>query len=329
VLPGEIVRQCVANIQSGVLNPVAQLNMTHLIVDEFQDFNPIDLMFVGALMGAGVTTFVAGDDDQSVYSFRYASPTGIQTFATTPPGTNHVLADCFRCTPAVVTAATAVVTAHPLPNRIPKALNSLYAAAAPPLAGSVFRWRFPRENREAQAIAESCRDLIAAGVPASEILILLSNKRLLGQPIVAALEAAGVPFDPLNTERYLDTRDGRFVFSCLRIACDDDDYIAHRTLLGTLPGVGITTSRGTTDKVVSQNQNYKDIFYAALPAGVFSARETNALARARAAAASMAGWQGTDTLVQRGAALEQLLDKGSAMRLDRHGSTRHFICHKA
>jgi DNA helicase II / ATP-dependent DNA helicase PcrA len=80
VLPGEIVRQCVEGIAAHTLDPVAQLHIEQLIVDEFQDLNPIDLMFIDALVQGGVTTFAAGDDDQSVYSFRFASPVGIQNF---------------------------------------------------------------------------------------------------------------------------------------------------------------------------------------------------------------------------------------------------------
>jgi len=73
---GEIVRQCVTRITAGTLDPVAQLHVEHLIADEFQDLNPIDLEFVDSMIQGGVITFAAGDDDQSIYSFRFASPTG-------------------------------------------------------------------------------------------------------------------------------------------------------------------------------------------------------------------------------------------------------------
>src|SRR5438034_6321604 len=105
VLPGEIVRQCVSAYDAGIMNPVELVGMSHLVVDEFQDLNPCDQEFIDGLIQRGVITFIAGDDDQSIYSFRYASPSGIQDFTTRYVGsTAHLLSDCFRCTPSVVAA---------------------------------------------------------------------------------------------------------------------------------------------------------------------------------------------------------------------------------
>jgi superfamily I DNA/RNA helicase len=74
VLPGEIVRECLRQIVVGNLDAVALIHLQQLIVDEYQDLNPIDQQFVDELISRGVVTFVAGDDDQSIYSFRYGSP---------------------------------------------------------------------------------------------------------------------------------------------------------------------------------------------------------------------------------------------------------------
>ncbi len=100
VLPGEIVRQCVHEMNAGNINPVELLQIQHLIVDEFQDLNPMDLDFIDGLVTEGATVFIAGDDDQSIYSFRFANPSGIQTFPDRHPGTSsHTLDECFRCMP--------------------------------------------------------------------------------------------------------------------------------------------------------------------------------------------------------------------------------------
>jgi hypothetical protein len=66
VLPGEIVRQCVTQMTAGILNAVQLLDLRHLVVDEFQDLNPMDLQFVDSIIDQGATVFVAGDDDQSI-----------------------------------------------------------------------------------------------------------------------------------------------------------------------------------------------------------------------------------------------------------------------
>jgi DNA helicase-2/ATP-dependent DNA helicase PcrA len=270
VLPGEIVRQCLAQIVAGNLDPVNLIHLEHLIVDEFQDLNPIDLQFVDELIARGVSTFVCGDDDQSIYSFRYANPAGIQDFTQRYPNAGrHTLTDCFRCTCAVAAAAQALVQAHPAPNRIANTLTSLYAAAVPPAAGIVYRWRHATAVAEADAIASSCRDLIQAGVGPREILILLSNQRSQSRTITDALTAAGVPFESPQQNTFIDSDVGRFVLAALRIVCDTNDYVAHRLILGMRPGVGIGTCSTIRQAVIANQLNYRDLFYQqAIPAAI-------------------------------------------------------------
>jgi DNA helicase II / ATP-dependent DNA helicase PcrA len=204
VLPGEIVRECLSQIVAGNLDPVALLHLQHLIVDEYQDLNPIDQQFVDQLIARGVITFVAGDDDQSIYSFRYGSPSGIQNFTQRyPSAAPHTLTDCFRCAHLIADAANALMIGYPSQNRIPKVLNSLYAGAAPAVAGVVHRWRFPNATMEFDSIAASCQALINARINPRDILILLSNQRELLGGLKNSLNAANVPFEPPRAETFL------------------------------------------------------------------------------------------------------------------------------
>jgi DNA helicase-2/ATP-dependent DNA helicase PcrA len=299
VLPGEIVRQCVTHIAAGTLNVVGLLNLEHLVVDEFQDLNPMDLQFVDGLVAQGARLFVAGDDDQSIYSFRFASPAGIQTFVTKYPTCGqHTLAACFRCTPAVLTAGQTLITANPQPSRIPKSYVSLYSTAAPPLAGVTHRWQFPSGVAEARAVAESCRDLIVAGMNPRDILVLLSNQRILLPVLDAEFQTVGIGYEPPRAEGFLESRAGRWVLAAIRLVCDSDDYVAHRVLLGLRSGVGIGTCSAVTEAVIANNLNYRSIFYQPLPAGVFTGRVVTALNSARALCSQVQGWQQTDTVGQ-------------------------------
>ena len=76
VLPGEIVREAVPEYSHWTSDPGTLLGISYLIVDEFQDLNPVDIQFIDDLINGGANAFVAGDDDQSVYSFRMAPPRG-------------------------------------------------------------------------------------------------------------------------------------------------------------------------------------------------------------------------------------------------------------
>lgn len=149
---------------------------------------------------------------------------------------------------------------------------------------------------EAVAIAESCRDLIAAGIEARDILLLVSNQRALLPSLRAAFEAAGVAFEPPAAAGYRDTPSGRLVYALTRLVCNADDYVAHRTLLGLRNGVGIGTASGITDAVIQNNLNYRSIFYQAIPNGVFNPRMTTALGHARTLCAQVQGWQSGDSI---------------------------------
>jgi len=297
VLPGEIVRQCVENIQAGVLDLPQLLHIRHLIVDEYQDLNPSDIAFVDALIHSGVIAFVAGDDDQSLYSFRYASPLGLQLFHQRHPGmSHHQLSDCFRSTPNVLAPALELINSFADPTRVPKQLSSLYVNAQPAVPGVVHRWRFRSGTSEARAVAESCRDLIGAGMHPREIMILLSNTRATLPSLRQALRVAGVPYQSPRAESFLDTREGRFAFALLRIACDPDDYVAHRVLLGACPGVGPTTCDILAQAALSHSLNYRRLFYDPIPVGVFRRRELRALQAARTLCATVSQWNPADTI---------------------------------
>jgi DNA helicase II / ATP-dependent DNA helicase PcrA len=307
VLPGEIVRQCLGHIIAGTLDPVALLHLEHLIVDEFQDLNPIDLQFVDEIIRRGVPTFVAGDDDQSIYSFRYASPAGIQGFVQHyAQAGQHTLEDCFRCSTTIAGAAHALILANPGPGRIPKNLVSLYGGSVPPVQGVVHRWRFGTATNESEAIAESCRALVQAGVPARDLLILLSNQRLQSRSITDALAGQGVQFESPQEDSFADSEVGRFVIAMLRIVCDMHDYVAHRLILGLRPGVGVSTCNSIREAVIANQLNYRDLFYQPLPACI-RGRPLTALTHARAVLAVVAVWQRGDTLGQRRNEIDQLI----------------------
>jgi ATP-dependent DNA helicase UvrD/PcrA len=307
ILPGEIVRECVEQIRAGIVVPLELVPINHLIVDEYQDLNPMDLEFVGSITDGGAVTFVAGDDDQSIYSFRFALPQGIQTFPTTYPGCgDHSLRLCFRCTNSVLAAAQAVIAAHPSANRIPKDLQSVYVASTPPVVGSVLRWIFLNGAEEARAVASSCRSLINAGMAPADILILISDRNVLEGPLTAALRALNIPFESSSEQDHLSTVEGRILYDLVRIICNPEDYIAHRSLLGLLRGVGLGTCIAIKDKVVANNLNYRNLFCQPLPNGVFSNREARAIQGLAGVCKQIVGWTRDDTLADTAAQLSQI-----------------------
>jgi DNA helicase-2/ATP-dependent DNA helicase PcrA len=281
--------------------------MAFLIVDEYQDLNPLDIKLVDLIAADGVGIFAAGDDDQSIYSFRFAAPGGIQDFTARHPGAgDHVLEGCFRCATSVVSAADTLIEHFSPGSRIPKTLESLWSTSLPPASGYVSRWRVPTGAVEAELVAESVRRLIDANVPPKNVMILLSNKRVF-PAIRAQLIAKGIPFTPPRESTWTDTDGGRFVLGLLRALSDTGDYMALRLILGCRRQVGVRTCAGIVRKVTDNLLNYRALFFAPLPAGVFGSREMSALLDARAALAAVDGFDESDELQNRAAVIRRLL----------------------
>ncbi|HET7054267.1 MAG TPA: ATP-dependent helicase [Solirubrobacterales bacterium] len=308
VLPGELVQRCVAMMDAGTLEPASLLGIEQLIVDEFQDLNPMDLRFVYGIEAQGVGLFVAGDDDQSLYSFRYAMPTGIQKFTERfDPVGDHVLRDCFRCTPKVLSSAEKLISANAAPGRIPKNHVSLYAESDPPLEGGFGCWSFDDGAEEAEAIALSCRRLVDAGMPAREIMVLLSNQRALWWALRDAFAFHDVPVEPPRASPFKDTELGRALFTLLRLVGEEPDYMALRTLLRLRRGVGVATAAAIADSAVAESLNYRDLFYEPLP-DVFERRPRVALEGARTICAELLEWSGEDTLAERSDQITEMVE---------------------
>jgi DNA helicase II / ATP-dependent DNA helicase PcrA len=312
VLPGELVFRCVEALRMGQIQPAQLPNLQHLIVDEFQDLNACDQDLISRLAAQGAVLFVAGDDDQSIYSFRHADPTGLVNFAHRyQQAATHILNDCFRCTPKVLNPAATMIAVNPA--RVAKNPTSLYMAAVPPVMGSCEVWSFQTEQEEADAVAASCQQLVNAGMAGreDEIVVLISDRGLQLGPIAQALGNLGIPYDSPPGEA-LTSDDGiRAVFCLLRIARDlvtgKRDYISHRALLGLLSGVGINTAKGAADSCVQHNQNFRDVFYLAALPHWLRGRQRAAVLRVSGIAQALNGWALADTLAARSAAIDQLL----------------------
>lgn len=297
ILPGEAVRQCVDLTNAGILNPRSLLRIDHLIVDEYQDLNNCDVELIDIIANSGVTVLVSGDDDQSIYSFRYAYPTGIQTFPNrhTSAG-QHALQLCFRCTPLVLGAASSLLSNNAAPSRIPKALQSAYLSSAPPIQGSVTAISFFNDDLEAQAIAQSVGALIAGGLSPEDILILLSSRHAQLRKLQSSMEAVGVMIDIQQKLGLSSNKTIRFVYSMLRLLRNPDDYLAYRTLLGLRNGVGIGSCVSIAKKTLDNSLNFKSQFGAGQTSAIFTSREMSAINGVINIINSIAGWDIEDAI---------------------------------
>lgn len=175
--------------QNGRLRGRLQGHVTHVLVDEFQDFNRAQDELLGRLAELGATITVVGDDDQAIYQWRGGDLALFVSFAQRYQGTHTVqLGENHRCRPEIVRFARHVVEA--LPERLPKVLESAREAAEP---GAVEIAYGATAEDEARLIANRIEALLRDGHQPAEIAVLYRSVRTSARPLVAELRARGIP----------------------------------------------------------------------------------------------------------------------------------------
>lgn len=167
-LRSELVYQLLCELRSNPdFSPASPFEV--VLVDEYQDLNRCELDATRFLVQrSGAELLAAGDDDQSIYLFRHAHPTGIRTFTSSYPANQLQMTECLRCGPEIVEIANWLITQEH--NRVPKELVSVTTWSA-----SVRLIKFRDQTDEASSVARIVQREIAAGTPAHEILILMKS----------------------------------------------------------------------------------------------------------------------------------------------------------
>lgn len=125
-----------------------------LIVDEYQDLNACDLGLLRLMADRGCSVIGAGDDDQSIYSFRKAAPEGIRRFRDEYSGAaDYPLTLTRRCGPRIVAWANYVIQGD-LDRPSDKLPLQSIDGAAP---GETALLAFAGERAEAKGIARLIR----------------------------------------------------------------------------------------------------------------------------------------------------------------------------
>lgn len=88
-----------------------QSQFQYILIDEFQDIAPEQYRIIRLLAAPDNNIFIVGDDDQSIYRFRGASPANMQQFLKDYPEAEQILLNVnYRCHRQIVEASLAVVS---------------------------------------------------------------------------------------------------------------------------------------------------------------------------------------------------------------------------
>ena len=228
-LRAELVYQLKRALEEGAIE--LSNSPKHVLVDEYQDLNSCDLSIVRSLARSGAELYVAGDDDQSIYGFRYADPGGIRRFISEYEGAADLrLTECYRCGQNILTIAQFVAAQDT--RRVEKPLAPCRDSGP----GEVHLLRFEDYDKEALGIATITRWLVnIRRIPIDRILVLVRTDKYqkFSDPIRVAFAAEELPAatveDPLVV---LESQNGRIFLSLLRLMTNPTDSLAWRDLIG-------------------------------------------------------------------------------------------------
>lgn len=81
----------------------------HILIDEFQDINPVQYEVIKLLAGNNCSIFAVGDDDQSIYGFRGSQPECLKRFEREYTAERLLLDINYRSNPEIVNASLSVI----------------------------------------------------------------------------------------------------------------------------------------------------------------------------------------------------------------------------
>jgi DNA helicase II / ATP-dependent DNA helicase PcrA len=182
-----------------------------VIVDEYQDVNPVQEAIVWSLHELGANICVVGDDDQTIYQWRGSDVGNILTFTDRYPAAKRIsLEENFRSSDGIVETARAFIAQNG--NRLPKEMKPTGAQAYEP--GDIVALAFNSPEGEAQHIVQTAQALrgiaireddIERGISWSDMAVLLRSVKANAEPITRAFEAAGIPYVVVGMTKLFDT----------------------------------------------------------------------------------------------------------------------------
>ena len=136
-----------------VRRPELENGFRYLLVDEFQDINPIQYQLIQAWNREGEELFVIGDPDQSIYGFRGSDERCFARLEEDFPGLKTIrLTDNYRSTPEILSGALSVISHNEGPER--------QMAAARPGGRPIRVVTAADERREAIFVAKEINRLV-------------------------------------------------------------------------------------------------------------------------------------------------------------------------
>jgi len=206
----------------------------YVVVDEYQDINPIQEKLINLIAGEDGNLCVVGDDDQSIFEFQGANVDNILTYSRRYQNVKEVkLLTNFRSTDAIIEAARDLVqynSGHRLEKRMEH--GKPYKRGE---RGDIYQLEFQTRTEEVEFIANKISDLrgykyleskdeetgeeIHRGLDWCDFAILVRNNAT-ARDFIDVFEREGIPFTTKGTSGLFERHQIRFLQMVFNYFCD-------------------------------------------------------------------------------------------------------------
>jgi DNA helicase II / ATP-dependent DNA helicase PcrA len=187
-----------------------QSRFKHILVDEFQDTNDLQYMWLKLMAGQHGAVFAVGDDDQSIYAFRGANVGNMVAFEREFHVQNLIkLEQNYRSHGHILDAANVLIANNS--KRLGKNLRTDAGHGEP-----VRIYEASSDIQEANWVIEESKSLIADGASRSEIAILYRSNAQ-SRVIEHALFTAGIPYRVYGGQRFFERAEIKHAIAYLQL----------------------------------------------------------------------------------------------------------------
>jgi len=188
----------------------------HILVDEFQDTNPLQYRWLKLLAGESNALFAVGDDDQSIYGFRGATVGNMQELLRDFHIESVIkLEQNYRSHGNILDAANALIS-----NNSSRLGKNLWTAES---GGEKLRvYEAATDVDEAAFIVEEIKQLQTEGVKLSEIA-LLYRSNAQSRVLEHSLVSAGLSYRVYGGLRFFERQEVKHALAYLRLMQNTDD----------------------------------------------------------------------------------------------------------
>ena len=204
----------------------------YILVDEFQDTNKVQYMFIRLLAEPRRNLFVVGDDDQSIYGFRGATISNILEFEKDYENTKVVkLEQNYRSTGRILGAAHAVIEKN-------KARKDKKLWTAGVEGDQIRTFIGYDENMESDFVTSEIKRLANQGVKFAEMAILYRTNAQT-RALEESLVRAKVPYKIFGGLKFFDRKEVKDILAYVRLLVNPADNQAFQRVVNTPPrGIG-------------------------------------------------------------------------------------------